>query len=581
VSRCGFWIGFAILALFICLPSLAADEKVAQLEAPALITVVEIPEDTFTRGNWQGAYGRRAYVLCGMRSPKSLYGGPDWPVNFFLRTGDPKEGGRAWRSTMAAEGDRGILLEPNGLTRTPAVFDDYGETYPLGKGPDLHLELDVPEGPHLLSLYFFECDWIQYRSYTISLYEAGENAGPPLLTSRVGDFLKGKYKRFAVTGPARLRVVIAKGNSPNAVVSGLFLDGIARPETALLDVLEEFRPDGTREGRALAEDAGLDAAQLNAAEVLAQALAGNAPPARYFEAELQLYRQLQRLYDADVAEYLKTSNPIWREALARLETSLESPLDADLSAKLGFLAYHVSRSAFDNESAVAALSGPADYVAYDETLGAAARRADLLDDLSGALLAEGRRLEAKVLLQAYCRLCLNELSADEARDRLISMGNRAIPVRVTAPCAEALLEWERRHGEALAGDDEALLANLLYLAGMSAEAAGRYRNVAQGVIEPERHKWFLVAKMSAELRAGQREEALSTLRSIESAYPDDPAYHDAMFRLALHYFEKRDYVKAREWIQSLLKQTVSEHYKGMCDEVLSRIEYREAAGAAQ
>jgi hypothetical protein len=185
--------------------------------------VLVLPDDTTTRGDWIGTYGRTAYDLCAMRSPKSikLSRNPAW--RWGIAGGNPKDSARSWRSAAPADDDRTILWEPDRSRRTPASIDDHGEAYELGAGPDLHLRCAVPRGKHQLSLYFFETDWIQYRAFDISVYT--DDAQHTLLAqTSVSDFVKGKYKRFSVQGPARLHIHLARAQSTNVVISGIFLD---------------------------------------------------------------------------------------------------------------------------------------------------------------------------------------------------------------------------------------------------------------------------------------------------------------------------------------------------------------------
>lgn len=192
--------------------------------APASIVTV-LPDDETTRGDWRGVYGKRAYVLCGMRAPKSLSFPVDgsWKVRGVV--GSDKDVLRAWRSSAPAVQDRTVLWEPDGSKRTPSAWDDHGEAHPLGTGPDLLLRVPVPAGAHQLSLYFFEVDWPQFRSHTITITTDDEEKRL-LAETRVDNFLKGKYKRLAVRGPANLRILIARDRSSNAVVSGIFLDAL-------------------------------------------------------------------------------------------------------------------------------------------------------------------------------------------------------------------------------------------------------------------------------------------------------------------------------------------------------------------
>ena len=181
------WVLFALLLSPLCVDEVHGGGK-EQKGAFA----VALPDDVETRGDWFGTYGTDFYVLGGMRSRRALQGGKG--ISYSIETGDASEQARGWHSSMPTRRDRAIPMEPNGWERTAACFDDHGEVRPLGEGPDLHVGLSVPDGSYMVSLYFFEVDWIQYRDYRIRVLEAGTNT--QLLTMEVSDFLKGKYKRF-------------------------------------------------------------------------------------------------------------------------------------------------------------------------------------------------------------------------------------------------------------------------------------------------------------------------------------------------------------------------------------------------
>jgi len=78
----------------------------------------------------------------------------------------------------------------------------------------------VPAGLYVLSFYFFEIDWPQYRAYDLTLSTEGRQ----LARVPVTDFFNGVYKRFVVRGPLQLRAAISRRQSPQALVSGVFLD---------------------------------------------------------------------------------------------------------------------------------------------------------------------------------------------------------------------------------------------------------------------------------------------------------------------------------------------------------------------
>ncbi len=190
---------------------------------PANTRVAALPEDTQTRGHWIGKYGRFACVLFGMAG-YHLCQGWGWPLPFTVSTDAPQEPGRYWIARLFEREDKRPLYNPNDGGYCPAILDDHGEVRPLGKGPNLHLNTVLPEGTFVASLYFFEIDWPQYRRYTVRVKtSAGQ------LTAVVGDFFNGKYVRFLVPG-GPLRISIYRELSPNAIVSGFFVDEVTHAE---------------------------------------------------------------------------------------------------------------------------------------------------------------------------------------------------------------------------------------------------------------------------------------------------------------------------------------------------------------
>jgi hypothetical protein len=84
------------------------------------------------------------------------------------------------------------------------------------------LDCTVPEGSHILSLYFVN-DHHYYepnRRYTLEISAA---KCPPVLAD-VDIFGGGVYKRFLVRGPAELRIRIRRDASMNVLLQGVFLD---------------------------------------------------------------------------------------------------------------------------------------------------------------------------------------------------------------------------------------------------------------------------------------------------------------------------------------------------------------------
>ena len=195
-----------------------------------------IDPDRWTQGDWVGRYGSYFYILCGARAPRSIAWRADGPIGYALRTGSPDVRVAAWRSGGTWHRDRRVPLLPRGSGRRSSCWDDRGEKHPLGKGPNAYVDLEFPEGSYLLSLYFFEVDWIQYRHHRVSLLDRIKPAAAAVCATEIGDFYDGAYVRVVLQGPVDLSVLIERMDSANAVISGIFADRIeARPPAQWLE----------------------------------------------------------------------------------------------------------------------------------------------------------------------------------------------------------------------------------------------------------------------------------------------------------------------------------------------------------
>lgn len=534
--------------------------------------VTLLAEDTSTRGDWLGVYGSQAYLLCGVRSPSSLYGGPAWShLNFDAATGDPREVVRAWQSTAPAKNDRSVLIEPNGLRRTPGVYDDHGEVRPLGQGPDLHVKLDVPAGARMVSLYFFEIDWPQYRSLDVRVYE---RKGDRLLVStRAEEFFKGKYVRFAVAGPMSLRIVIARDLSPNAVLAGLFLDAMPEP------------PLGTL-GRALGlpvtpgtELATIDVnqAEMEAVNRLESLLGGGVEEARiplamddYLTAEYRLAMGLCKLRVDDAVSYCRTAPAVWKRLRARVDTLIQRYPGAEWGIRLRMLGYAASVASCDFEAAPTRASLVADLLVSQVRDEDSTMAMERLDNLARELLAFGRRADALPVLTAYTQLCADELPGEQLRERLTELSRAAMEARATRPLADAFHAYEDAAGE-MRQEDILLMANLDYLAGKNARAASSYARVAERMPLGSRHCWVMIAEMTALLRSGRARDGLDVLARIKQVYVSTEQVDEAVFRVGVHFFQERDYETAAGYFSSIVENGMSEEHRKMSKTYLGRI----------
>ena len=269
--------------------AMVASASLDALPAMAASAVTALAPDWQTGGAWVGRYGRLMYMLCGMGGSVD-YGGGQKPTAFACRAylGEARNAGdglRRWihwawlpesqapgaapaelvamRSPLGmltpagmplwGESDvRRVLLNPVNGGRRQAEWDDHAEGYApwfARRGPNMYLDVSFPAGQFLLSLYFVNKDAQgqsanRYRDYRVTLvahddrlgraagWEAAFDQARPLAEARVTDFHDGVYLRFVVVGPSRLVVRIAKGDSINTILSGVFLDAWEAPAPA-------------------------------------------------------------------------------------------------------------------------------------------------------------------------------------------------------------------------------------------------------------------------------------------------------------------------------------------------------------
>jgi tetratricopeptide (TPR) repeat protein len=185
--------------------------------------LVQLPDDRETFGDWYLGYGGEQYILCAHNYRVDVKGGPGPEVKLAFSTTDPKEPSRLWVTAPTSE-DPATLWNPRRRTRFPANRDDKGERYPVGEGPDLIMDTAVPEGRHILTLYFLNDHrfYESNRRYTVEIRSGDTLVG--LADAR--DFGGGLYLRHLVAGPARLRVRLRRDASMNVLLHGVFLDPV-------------------------------------------------------------------------------------------------------------------------------------------------------------------------------------------------------------------------------------------------------------------------------------------------------------------------------------------------------------------
>lgn len=240
-------------------------------------------EDWTTKGDWCGAYGNISATLCAANAPfddctytsRFAFGKKKKRINemmsmFLLEYSDSPFIGmhnrqdtlRSWVHWVTANENRNVLYCPTDAVRTEAEWDDHGEAYPAAfDGPDIWLRIKIPDGLHSLDLYFFNPNGRENRStarrdYVIEIkkrelafegvsgcelstksqqmeYErfvAGLYGLPVLARARVSQFSgSGVYKTFLLNGKGTYWVKIARNNSFNTIVNGVFISKMRAP----------------------------------------------------------------------------------------------------------------------------------------------------------------------------------------------------------------------------------------------------------------------------------------------------------------------------------------------------------------
>lgn len=196
-------------------------------------------EDRQTQGQWDG-YGEDAFLLCSTGGPWDLMGGRAAPFQYEVYTTDPKRHRYFWNYTSVVP-HPSLLNNPVWHEPMAANWDDGGEKYAVGTGPDLLVDLPVPKGEYRLSLYLTN-DFNYYepnRSYTIYLLNQEKKV---LAACPVRDFEGGVYYHFLVTGPQNVTVRIFRNLSMNILLQGMFLDRLDTRKGAMMRPSNSYGP---------------------------------------------------------------------------------------------------------------------------------------------------------------------------------------------------------------------------------------------------------------------------------------------------------------------------------------------------
>lgn len=240
--------------------------------------VIFYGDDWSTRGDWCHRHGRDYAMLCAANAPWNN-------VEYFnslmsmryecvgtIGPNQRKDALRHWVETINDKGNRNVLVSPDYCIRTEAEWDDHGEDYPQSfDGPDVWIAVKVPEGRHMLSVYFYNPNGrrsannalrdylVEVRKMITGLQNLGvfysiskkdndvfkacaEHAGahlvaPVLARTRVSAFSgAGVYKSFLVQGPGAYYIRVSRNHSFNTIVNGVFMTCLAYPDRSVWDV---------------------------------------------------------------------------------------------------------------------------------------------------------------------------------------------------------------------------------------------------------------------------------------------------------------------------------------------------------
>jgi tetratricopeptide (TPR) repeat protein len=218
------------------------------------ITTVYAGEDRVTKGNWIGPYGDYLYILCAMAGYFDITGGKasslfrsekeikpgifTFEPSYRIYTGNPEISACRWITNLEEKKEE-FLINPLTGSRRSANWDDQGELYNTGKGPDFFFDIPMPEdGLFLLSLYFLNDPNYYEPNRQHTVYLKDKHTGNILTATEVKDFGRGVYKHFLVSGSHDLTVETYRDLSLNTLLSGVFLDRLEHP----LDIPDMLAP---------------------------------------------------------------------------------------------------------------------------------------------------------------------------------------------------------------------------------------------------------------------------------------------------------------------------------------------------
>jgi hypothetical protein len=218
---------------------------------------VYLGDDWRTGGDWVAHYGGSFAKLCGATASGDRDYEEDSDCSVTINTGPHTKTNRSPTSYIGTPNtnDPAALYDPSLGHRIEAEINDGSyqrDQYPPDwEGPDLWVDVTVPDGVHCLSLYFQNYDAHsgsknKLRDYDVQLLPGSDDAASvqkaePIARTRVNDFWGGVYKQFVVCGPSRYIIRIGRDRSFVTKLQGVFVDRVSgdAPDKESLPGFEE------------------------------------------------------------------------------------------------------------------------------------------------------------------------------------------------------------------------------------------------------------------------------------------------------------------------------------------------------
>lgn len=214
-------------------------------------SVIAWKEDWATQGNWCGRYGLTHALLCATHflSNDEIYCTPKTiKVTEYIGCHKRNDDLISFRPLGDDASDNiNVLFNPKTGTRVATEWTDNGEEYNTTfDGPDIWIDINVPEGTHELALYFYNYNGKDasiglLRDYQIEIrksdssnididrFESDKSFSqllsiPVLSRQRVKEFSgSGVYKTFLLNNPGHYYIRILNNYSSDSILNGIFV----------------------------------------------------------------------------------------------------------------------------------------------------------------------------------------------------------------------------------------------------------------------------------------------------------------------------------------------------------------------